>query len=137
MKKVSTILGVYDLFMATGAIWLGVGMVTSRSGTIFAESYPESWEANLPIDNWIALGVLGIIVFGLGNIGAAILSFKKKHNSSWYASAIMGAVFLFGLGYHYFVVGEIYLLVTGTFLALGIVQVYLSKFVYLSKVTKK
>ncbi|WP_409275795.1 hypothetical protein V1499_09730 [Neobacillus sp. SCS-31] len=35
-------LGIYDLFLATGAIWIGAQMVLSSSGTIFAEEYPDS-----------------------------------------------------------------------------------------------
>ena len=54
-------LGVYDLFLATGAIWFGTQMVKS-SGGIFAEDYPDSW---------ILPGVLAIVIFGLGNVIAA------------------------------------------------------------------
>jgi len=137
MRKIGTaVLGIYDLFLATGAIWLGVQMVTSGSGTVFAGQYPDSWATNLPFDSWVMPGVLAIVIFGLGNIFAAVLSFKKKRNSSWYASAIMGAVFLFGLAYQYIAVGETYI-VTGPFLVLGIVQLCLSGFVFLSQIDRK
>ncbi|WHY82586.1 hypothetical protein [Siminovitchia fortis] len=39
-------LGIYDLFLATGAIWIGVQMVKSNSG-IFAEEYPDSWASRM------------------------------------------------------------------------------------------
>ena len=90
-------LGVYDLFLATGAILIGAQMVTSSSGTIFAEKYPDSWASNLPFDSWVMPGVLAIVIFGLGNIIAAAFSLKKGHNSTWFAYAIMGAVFFLSL----------------------------------------
>lgn len=137
MHKIGTIvLGIYDLFLATGAIWLGVQMVTLKSGTIFAEPYPDSWAANLTFDSWVMTGVLAIVIFGLGNIVAAILSFKKKHNSSWYASSFLGAVFLFGLAYQYIAVGEWYI-VTSPFIILGVVQLCLSGYVFWLKSTKR
>lgn len=129
------VLGIYDLFLAIGAILLGVQMITSVSGTIF-EPYPGSWASNLPFDSWVMPGVLAIVIFGLGNIVAAVLSFKRKRNSSWYASAIMGALFLFGLAYQYIAVGETYI-VTGPFLILGIVQLCLSGYVFLTQIDRK
>lgn len=126
VKVVSNVLSIYDLFLATGAIWLGLLMIISKSGTIFAEPYPESWARNVPIDSWVMLAVLAIVIFGLGNIMAAILSFKKTRHSSWYASTAMGSVFLIGLAYHYMAVGETYLLVSGPFLLFGVVQLCLS-----------
>lgn len=130
MHKIgSIVLGIYDLFLAVGAIWLGVQMITSSSGTIFAESYPDSWAANLPFDSWVMPGILAIVIFGLGNIIAAVLSFKKEHNSSWYASTVMGVVFLVGFAFQYIAVGETYI-VTGPFLIIGIVQLCLSGYVF-------
>jgi hypothetical protein len=125
------VLGIYDLFLAMGAIWLGVQMITSSNGTFFADPYPDSWVSNLPFDSWVMPGILAVVIFGLGNIIAAVLSFKKEHNSSWYASAVMGAVFLFGLAYQYIAVGEMYI-VTGPFLIIGIVQLCLSGYVFWS-----
>ncbi|CAM3191996.1 hypothetical protein FITA111629_09155 [Filibacter tadaridae] len=132
MRKTGAIvLGIYDLFLAMGAIWLGVQMITSSNGTFFADPYPDSWVSNLPFDSWVMPGILAIVIFGLGNIIAAVLSFKKEHNSSWYASAVMGAVFLFGLAFQYIAVGEMYI-VTGPFLIIGIVQLCLSGYVFWS-----
>jgi hypothetical protein len=125
------VLGIYDLFLAMGAIWLGVQMITSSNGTFFADPYPDSWVSNLPFDSWVMPGILAVVIFGLGNIIAAVLSLKKEHNSSWYASAVMGAVFLFGLAYQYIAVGEMYI-VTGPFLIIGIVQLCLSGYVFWS-----
>ncbi|ENH96195.1 hypothetical protein J416_11847 [Gracilibacillus halophilus YIM-C55.5] len=135
-KFVASMLGIYDLFLATGAIVLGVQMVTLKNGTIFSGPFPDSWSANLPFDGWIIPGVWAIAIFGFGNISAAILSFRGKHNSSWYASSLMGAVFLFGLAYQYIAVGEWYI-VTSPFIILGVIQLCLSGFVLLLKYKRK
>jgi len=123
------VLGIYDLFLATGAIWIGAQMMKSGSG-IFAEEYPESWASSLPFDSWVMPGVLAIFIFGLGNIIAAVFSFKKRHNSSWYASAIMGTVFLFSLIFQRIIIEETYI-VTIPFLALSVIQLCLSGYVFL------
>ncbi len=68
MRKIGAIvLGIYDLFLATGAIWFGVQMVILSSGTIFAEEYLDSWASRLPFDSWVMPGVLAIVIFGIGN----------------------------------------------------------------------
>ena len=121
-------LGIYDLFLATGAIWIGTQMVRSSNG-IFAEEYPASWATRLPFDSWVMPGVLAIVIFGLGNIIAAVFSFKKSHNSSWYASAIMGAVFFFSLILQRIILEESYF-VTNPFLALSVIQLCLSGYVF-------
>ena len=128
-KTGATVLGIYDLFLAVGAIWLGVQMITSSNGTFFADPYPDSWVSNLPFDSWVMPGILAVVIFGLGNIIAAVLSFKKEHNSSWYASAVIGSVFLFGLAFQYIAVGEMYIVI-GPFLIIGIVQLCLSGYVF-------
>ncbi|MEV9639591.1 hypothetical protein ABZ756_02690 [Mammaliicoccus sciuri] len=132
MRKTSTtVLGIYDVFLAMGAIWLGVQMVTSSNGTFFADPYPDSWVSNLPFNSWIMPGILAIVLFGFGNLIAAVLSFKKEQKSSWYASAVMGTIFLFGLAFQYIAVGEMYM-VTGPFLIIGMVQLCLSGYVFWS-----
>ena len=49
MKQINRvwILCIFDLFLAIDAIWSGFQMITSKSGTIFAEPYPDSWDSNL------------------------------------------------------------------------------------------
>lgn len=119
----------YDLFLATGAILIGIQMVSSSSGT-FGEEYPESWAANLPFESWVMPGILAIVIFGLGNLIAAGLSFKRTTHSSWVGSAIMGAIFLGGLIFQRIMVGEHYI-VTNPFLALSVIQLVLSAYVFL------
>lgn len=125
MRKFGVInLGIYNLFLATGAIWLGIKMVRSNDG-IFAEGYPESWASSLPFDSWVMPGILAIVIFGLGNIIAAIFSFKSRSNSSWIPSIVMGGIFLFGLMVQRVIVNETYI-VTNPFLALSVIQICLS-----------
>lgn len=124
------LLGIYDLFLAAGAIWIGFQMVMSSSGTIFAEEYPESWASVLPFASWVMPGILAIVIFGLGNLLAAVVSFKKIGNSSWVASAVMGAIFFFSLIFQRSILDESYL-VDGPFLVLSVMQLVLSGYVFL------
>lgn len=123
------VLGIYDLFLAIGAISTGFQMVKSSSG-IFAEEYPESWASSLPFESWVMPGILAIVIFGLGNMIAATFCFKKRHKSSSYTSAIMGAIFFFSLIFQRMIVGESYI-VTNPFLALSVLQLCLSGYVFL------
>lgn len=123
------LLSIYDLFLATGAIYCGTLMVRSNSG-LFSEEYPESWATNLPFDSWVMPGILAITIFGLGNIIASVFSYIGRGNSSWYVSLIMGALFFFGLIYQYILVQETYI-VTVPFLILSVIQLCLSGFVFL------
>ena len=123
------ILGIYDLFLATGAIWMGAQMVTLKSGTIFADGYDDNWAAKLPFDSWVMPGVLAIVIFGLGNIIAAMFTLNKKHSSSWYVSAIMGAVFFLSLIFQLIILNESYI-VTGPFLVLSVIQLCLSGYMF-------
>lgn len=124
------ILGIYDLFLAIGAIWIGVQMMMLSSGTIFAEEYPDNWVDRLPFDSWVMPGVLAIVIFGLGNLQAAVFSFKKRHNNSWVPSAIMGAIFFFSLIFQRTILEESYI-VDGPFLVLSVIQLCLSGYVFL------
>ena len=126
----SKVLAGYDLFLATGAIWLGVQMVMLRKGTIFGEAYPDSWASKLPFDSWVMPGILAIVIFGLGNVIAAVFCWKNRNNSSWYISGLMGAIFFLGLLVHRIIVGETYI-VTNPFLALSVIQLFLSGYVFM------
>ena len=126
----SRILGVYDLFLAMGAIWFGIQMVMLRNGTIFGEPYPDSWASKLPFDSWVMPGILAIVIFGVGNVIAAVFSLKYSNNRSWYISGLMGAIFFLGLIVHRIIVGETYI-VTNPFLALSVIQLFLSGYVFM------
>jgi len=122
-KKISIILGIYDLVLAFGAFYSGLLMVNSKSG-IFSE-YPVQWVSKLPFSNWIVPGIIVIAVFGIGNMSAAIFSFIRKNRQSWLASAIAGGLLLICVICQILILGEWYL-GTAEFLLFSIVQLFLS-----------
>ncbi|MCB2355085.1 hypothetical protein [Clostridium estertheticum] len=120
MKKIKTnLLGIYDLIMALGAIYIGVMMINSKSG-IFTE-YPKEWLSRVPFENWIVPGIIVILLFGFGNIIAAILSLKKSNSKFWVVSAIMGGLLFVSTITQVIVLGEWYM-ATCEFLILSIGQ---------------
>ncbi|MBU3100213.1 MULTISPECIES: hypothetical protein [Clostridium] len=118
------LLGFYDLVLALGAIYIGGMMISSSSG-IFTE-YPKEWLSRVPFENWIAPGIITIVLFGLGNIIAAILSFKKGNSKFWVVSAIMGGLLLISIIAQVIVLGEWYV-ATVEFLILSIIQLCLCR----------
>ena len=74
-------------------------------------------------------GIIAIVVFGLGNIVAAIFSFIKNNNKSWLVSAIMGAIFFVSLVSQVIILGEWYL-ATVEFLILSLIQLGLSWYTF-------
>lgn len=72
LKTRKIVLGLYDLLLAGFAIWGGTLMVSSVQ--VFSE-YPPEWAGKLPFDSWLPYGLIAIVVFGLGNLAAAILCF--------------------------------------------------------------
>ena len=119
------LLGIYDFILAFGAIYIGVEMVNSNSG-IFIE-YPKEWLSKVPFENWIIPGIITIVLFGLGNIVAAIFSFRKENNKSWFVSAIMGGIFSISIVAQAIILGQWYL-ETVEFLFFSIIQLCLSGF---------
>lgn len=126
-KMSMNLLGIYDLILALGSIFIGVMMLSSKNG-VFNE-YPKEWLSILPFNNWVIPGVIAIVLFGLGNIVAAIYSFRKKNNKSWLISAIMGGIFLISLVAQVIILREWYM-VTVEFLVLSIMQVFLSGYTF-------
>lgn len=126
-QKISKIiLAIYDLFLSLGAIYMGIMMILGNG--MFAE-YPKEWLAKIPFENWVAPGLIAIIVFGLGNIIAAIFSLRAKCNKSWYISAIMGGIFFVSLIVQVLVLGEAYL-ATVEFFVLSIIQLCLCGYIF-------
>jgi hypothetical protein len=120
------ILGAYDFVLALGAIFTGVIMISGKG--IFAE-YPKEWLSIFPFEGWAAPGIIGIMIFGLGNITAAIFSFKKEMNKGCLISAIMGDIFIIALVAQVIILKEIYL-ATVQFFILSLIQLFLCVFVY-------
>ncbi|OQC17323.1 MAG: hypothetical protein BWX72_00421 [Firmicutes bacterium ADurb.Bin080] len=127
-KMSKVLLGVYDLFLSLGAIYIGIMMVSGKG--IFSE-YPKEWLSKVPFDSWVIPGLVAIVVFGLGNIIAAIFSIGKKGNKSWYTSAIVGVIFFVSLVVQVLVLGEVYL-ATAEFFVLSLIQLCLCGNVFLS-----
>ncbi|HEY5561242.1 MAG TPA: hypothetical protein VIK72_05700 [Clostridiaceae bacterium] len=130
MKKIrANLLGIYDLILAFGAIFIGIKMINSSSG-IFTE-YPKEWLSKIPFDSWVIPGIMTILLFGLGNIIAASLSFRKRANNSWFMSATMGGILFISLIIQIIILGETYL-ATIEFLIFSIIQLYLSGYGFIS-----
>jgi len=127
-KARMNVLGIYDLFLSAGAIITGMLMISSKYG-IFVE-YPKEWLSILPFKNWIVPGIIAIVVFGIGNMVAAIFSLKRKGNKPWLLSVIMGGVFLISMVLQVIILGESYL-VTVQFFIFCIIQICISLYAYL------
>jgi hypothetical protein len=130
MKKINmSILGVYDMMLAFGAIFIGVTMLNTSNGLFSV--YPKEWLYRVPFKSFVVPGFIAILLFGIGNILAAILSIKKENTKSWLASAIMGGLLFVSLITQVIVLGEWYM-ATVEFLLLSIGQLYLCKSVFVS-----
>lgn len=124
MKRgiVNKVLGVYDLFLAMGAIYCGSLMVLGLWWQ--GERFPEVWMDKVPFRSWFWPGVIAIVVYGLGNIIAGIYAFSKN-DKGWLASGAMGVFFFASLIASLYVLGEGYL-ATGEFIILAMIQIILS-----------
>ncbi|WP_443662327.1 hypothetical protein [Clostridium sp.] len=121
------LLGIYDLIMAVGAIYIGVMMISSKSG-IFT-SYPKEWLSKVPFENWIFPGIIAIVLFGFGNIIAAILSFRKGNSKFWVTSAIMGGLLFISIISQVIILKETYL-ATVEIMALSIIQLCICRYTF-------
>ena len=70
-KRYLRILGLFELALAIGAILTSISMIAG--GGLFAE-YPQEWIGKIPFESWSSIGILGLIVFGIGNFQFLILS---------------------------------------------------------------
>ncbi|MFT5873592.1 MAG: hypothetical protein ACI8WT_002539 [Clostridium sp.] len=121
------LLGFYDLILALGAIYMGISMISSSRG-VFTE-FPKEWLFKVPFESWVIPGIIAIALFGIGNIIAAIFSFKKGNNKSWVMSAIMGGIFFISLATQIIILREIYL-ATVEFLIFSIIQLSLCRYIF-------
>lgn len=122
-KKMSIILGIYDLILALGALYSGLLMINPKNA-IFSE-YTVQFPLNLSFSNWTFPGIIVILVFGLGNVIAAVFCFKKNTKHAWFASAITGVLFLTCVICQILIMGKFYL-PTAEFFIFSIVQLCLS-----------
>lgn len=132
LKTRMKLLGIYDLGLALGAIYIGIAMLKSDYGE-FA-SFPKEWSYHTPFQSWVVPGII-FLLFSLGNIVAAAASFTNKEGRAWIASALIGTAFLICLIVQIVMVNEWYL-ATIELLILSIVQLVLSLFVAVKKKDK-
>ncbi len=128
VKKRNYLLGFYDLVLSFGAVFTGVMMVSSSSGVFI--QYPKEWLSKVPFKSWVIPGIIVILVFGLGNIISAVISFRKSSNKPWVMSTIMGGIFFVSIIAQVIILGEWYM-ATLQFLIISIIQVCLSGYVFL------
>lgn len=121
------LLGVYNLFLASGAIYIGVKMVNSNRGSFI--EYPKEWLSKVPFESWVIPGIIAIVLFGLGNVIAAIFSFRKANNRSWLVSGLMGGILCICLIAQVIILGQWYL-ATVEIMILSLIQLGLSGYVF-------
>ena len=113
----------FDLLLALGFILIGIMMINSKYG-IFAEGFPNELSEVLPFDSWFIPGIILIIVFGIGNLAAFVISFIKGDNSHR-VSLIMGCILLLFIIMQIIILEEWYL-ASVEFIVLSIIQIVLS-----------
>lgn len=93
-----------------------------RGAEVFG-TFPEEWLTKLPISSWTTIGILAILVFGLGNLTAFVLS--VRHAPLW--TIIMGGLLIILLVGQILVLGDVYL-ATVEFMVVGLAQLALGIF---------
>ncbi len=87
LKK--TIINVYNTALSLGAFYLGGSMISGKG--IFA-TFPPEWAGDLPFDSWMAMAIVGMIVFGLGNAVVAIRGFMRYDRQIFFSTLFMGTL---------------------------------------------
>ena len=100
-------LALYDLILSIGAVYTGVLMIQSNEGVF--KDYPKEWVDKIPFHNWVAPGIIIIIIFGLGNMIASLSALYKKSNLLYVLSIIMGGLLLSGIIVQRVILGEWYM----------------------------
>ncbi|WBW94721.1 hypothetical protein [Oceanirhabdus sp. W0125-5] len=124
---------IYDLIIALSAIRKGIRMI--RAEGIFME-YPKEWLTKVPFQSWFVPGVIGILIFGVGNIIAAAFCLRKEGKQSWIISGLMGGIFFISLVAQIIILDEVYL-ATAQFFIISIIQLCLSGYVFLGDRKRK
>lgn len=108
MKKSATqiILGLYNLLLAGFAIWGGILMISAVQ--VFSE-YPPEWQGVLPFDSWLPYGLIALVVFGLGNLAAAVFCFAASSRLAAICSEILGALLCLIMLGVFLITGQTYL----------------------------
>lgn len=132
MKFSRRILGCYDLFLAIGAIYNGIKMV---SGSFWNGEFPDIWLGRVPFTSWLLPGVIAIVLYGVGNLIAAYFSFSKK-SKGWILSGIMGIVFLVSLLISIVILGDMYLAIV-IFIILALMQILITAIIGINDLTQR
>ncbi|WP_422122294.1 hypothetical protein DHX103_10820 [Planococcus sp. X10-3] len=107
----------YALLLSLGAFYLGSIMLLGEG--LFAD-FPPEWVGVMPFNSWISLALFGMIVFGLGNAGAAIHGFMKKDKKVFVLAIVLGALCFLCAALPVILLGEWYLPLIQLFLASAI-----------------
>lgn len=122
------LLAVYNIVLSIGAIQTGILMIQSNSG-VFTE-YPKEWIGKIPFNNWVVPGVIVFMIFGLGNLAAAITVFLKNDYFIWITSAGMGALLFISIFVQRCILGEWYM-PDNFFFIISVIQLYVSYIGYI------
>lgn len=128
LKVRKYILGLYNLLLAIGAVYLGRELVCKEHGVFM--KYSHAWLSKLSFEDWILSGVSAILIFGVGNMLASMFCFLKQDHLSWSLSAAMGSILYVTLVFQVLRTGD-WQLSTAVFFAVSILQLFISRMVYL------
>lgn len=129
--KITNMLGYYDLVLGIGIIFTCIMMMTGKIG-----QYPVEWLSKVPFTNWFYPGIIGIILYGFGNLYASYLILRNK--KGLILSGFMGILLLISILLSIKILGAVYL-VTLEIILLSLVQIILAIFslIFYAKGTSK
>ena len=116
------LLGIFDLVILVNVLIVGVSMIRQTGNYI---DYPVEWLSKTPFDNFLLPGIIGIMIYGIGNLIAAIFAIAKEDFKSWMFSLVMGFILLLSMFFQVIVLGESYL-TTGILIIVSFIQIGLS-----------
>lgn len=118
IRKITNILGYYNLFLGLGIIFTCIMMMTGKFG-----DYPVEWLGKVPFTNWFYPGIIGIILYGFGNIFASQLILRNNKGLS--VSGFMSMLLLISILLSIKILGQVYL-VTVEIMILSLIQIILT-----------
>lgn len=129
MKKdpVKILLGIYNLMISLCAFVIGIIMISSNH--ILLTNTLKEVMVHIPFSSWLVPGILIIVVFGIGNIIASILSFIKEGKLYMILSFIMGILIILCSVIQVIMIKNLYTLII-QFIGIGIIQILVTSIVY-------
>ena len=104
MKKYFIFLGGWQVFIALGAIPAGFLFLLDTSGALMGTS--PAMLAHSPFSSFLIPGLFLLVVNGLGNAAAAVLSFKRKSQAAM-AGLFLGVVLCLWIVIQVYMIGFI------------------------------